>query len=204
MARKDVRLNESERQMVEDNLAFVTYVAKRHFSKFDYIKNQDIFQEGAIAMINAMPKYDPTKAKLTTYMFPTINGHLIRFCQYRDKIIPIPHQKYLKQVTKDKADLAKFILSLDKKYADIDGAEECTLLNILPGEDSFEELTVNKICITDAIKQLEWKERLVITYRYYFDLNQTMIGTLMGISQVHVHRLEKRALGYIKDYLLKD
>jgi DNA-directed RNA polymerase specialized sigma subunit len=26
----------------------------------------------------------------------------------------------------------------------------------------------------------------------------------MGISQVHVHRLEKRALGYIKDYLLKD
>lgn len=199
MARKDVRLTDEQREMVEDNLAFAMYIAKRHFSKSDFLKNQDIFQEAALAMIYAIPRYDSDKAKLSTFMFPTINGHLIRYTQYRDRIIPLPHQKYLKQITKDKADNAKLVYSLDKKYPNADNDDGGDLLNILPGEDSFEQITVNRLCIREAIKSsLNWKEKLVITYRFYFDLNQTHIGQLMGMSQVHCHRLEYKALEKIK------
>jgi RNA polymerase sigma factor (sigma-70 family) len=202
MTKKDIRLTNEQRELVEENLAFAMYIAKRHFSKTDYLKNQDIFQEAVMAMAYAMPRYDSEKAKLSTFMFPTINGHLIRYTQYRDRIIPLPHQKYLKQETRDKADNAKFILSLDKKYANTDNEDGGTLLNTLAGEEDFEQTIVNKMCIRDAIRNvLDWREKLVITYRFYFDLNQTHIGKLMGVSQVHCHRLEYRALEKIKKYL---
>ena len=200
MAKEIQKLTDEQRKMVEDNLAFATYVAKRFFGK-DYIKNQDIFQEAVISMCKAMTTYDSEKAKLTTYMFPTINGHLKRYTHYKDRIIPIPHQKHLKLETQQKRENAKNILSLDKKYANENNS---TLMNIIPDESNIEEQTVNKIILTEAIKQLEWKEKIVIIYRFYFDLSQTMIGEIMLMSQVHVHRLEKRALEKIKVYMLGD
>lgn len=198
---KHVKLTEEQRKMVNDNLAFATYVAKKYFAKNDYLKNQDIIQEAVYAMSKAMPKYDADKAKLTTYMYPTIDGHLKRFVRYKDRLVPIPHQKHLKEETKAKAEKAKFILSLDKKYSDNEDQENCTLMNILPSNSNVAQEVVDKISVTDAVKNLEWREKIVIIYRFYFDLNQTYIGKLMSISQVHVHRLEKRALKNMRRFL---
>jgi RNA polymerase sigma factor (sigma-70 family) len=203
-----LKLTDSERAMVEKNLPFVTFVAKRYFSKTDFKKNQDILQEGILAMCNAIKRYDPEKAKFTTYMHPTIDGHLKRFVGYRDRIIPIPHQKHLKQETQDKAVNAKIIYSLDMEISGHMKSQPgayITLLDMVPDEKNMdlESNTVNRLCISDAIKSLEWKEKLVIIYRYYFDLNQATIGRLMWLSQVHVHRIERKALKNMKLVLTK-
>jgi RNA polymerase sporulation-specific sigma factor len=200
------KLTDEQRKMVEDNLPLVTFIAKRYFSKTDYIKNQDILQEGILAMVKAIPKYDSDKAKLSTYLYPTIDGRLKYFSQYQDRLIPIPHQKHLKEETIAKADNAKFVLSLDLEYKKKDNSfnEPYTLMNVIPDNKivDIEEETINRITIIDAIKSLEWREKIVIVYRFYFDLNQTYIGELMGISQVHVHRLQQKAQDKIKKYIL--
>jgi RNA polymerase sporulation-specific sigma factor len=200
------RLTDEQRKMIEDNLAFVTYVAKKYFSKTDYRKNQDIIQEGIYAMTKAIPKWDPEKGKLTTYLYPTIDGHLKRYAYYQDRLIPIPHQNHLKKETMAKAEIAKNVYSLDLKYKGNSGEENFTLLHILPDKktEDTDTLSTDKLVILDAVSStLDWRERLIIAYRFYFDLDQTFIGKLMGISQVHCHRLEKRALAKIKTYMTK-
>ncbi len=155
-------------------------------------------------MIKAVPRYDSNMAKFSTYMYPNIDGALKRFVNYTDRVIKIPHQKHLKEKTKEKAENAKFILSLDKEIDSSKNSssnETFTLLDILPDETNMEEYSVNRMAIVDAIKSLDWKEKLVIIYRYYFDLNQTTIGRMIGVSQVHCHRLEKKALNKMKTKL---
>lgn len=198
------QLNKEQKELVEENLPLVTYIAKKYFSKTDYIKNQDILQEGIMAMVKAVPNYDEDKAKFSTYMWPTINGHLKRFAMYQDRLIPIPHQKHLKEETIAKAEQAKNVLSLDLKYSNNENDESYTLMNVIPSNENMENDTVNRLMLTTAIKNLDWREKIIITYRFYFDLNQTKIGELMGISQVHCHRIEKKALAKIKAYILKN
>ena len=52
--------------------------------------------------------------------------------------------------------------------------------------------------IREEIKGLGDKERQVIVLRYYRDMTQQEIARIMGISQVQVSRIEKRALAAIK------
>lgn len=195
------KLTDEQKKMVEDNLAFATYVAKKYLKKNDYITNQDIIQEARIAMIKAIPRFNPDIAKFSTYMYPTIDGHLKRFVGYKNKIVPIPHQKHLKEETKQKAENIKNIISLDKKIYNNSSFEEFTLMDIIPDEENMEDSIINKLSIIHAIKELNWREKIVIIYRFYFDLNQTVIGNMMGISQVHVHRIEKKALNKMKEFL---
>lgn len=202
------KLTKKQLALLEDNLPFVTYVAKKYFSKTDYIKNQDILQEGILAMAKAIPKYNPEKSKITTYMWPTIDGHLKRYVRYQDRLIPIPHQKHLKEETIAKAEQAKNVFSLDLEYKSNSNhdKEPYTLMHIVPDKktEDMDEKIVNKIVLHDAIRtELDWREKVIIIYRFYFDLNQTTIGSLMGISQVHVHRLEKKALVKLKNYITK-
>lgn len=194
-----MKLTEEQIKLIEENIAFPIYMAKKYFTRNDFTKNEDIIQEAKLAMINAIHKYNPTKSKFTTYMWPTIDGHLKRYVYYLDRAISLPHQKHLKEETQEMARRAKIVYSLDKKiYPNGNTEDEFTLLDLLPDESVVDEYCINKIVISDAVKSLNWREKIVIIYRFYFDLNQSDIGKLMGFSQVHVHRIEKKALNKLK------
>src|SRR5690606_37058186 len=145
-------------------LPLVTYIAKKYFSKTDYIKNQDLLQEGILAMVKAIQNYNEDKAKLSTYLYPTIDGHLKRFARYQDRLIPIPHQKHLKKETLAKAEQAKFVLSLDLKYSNEEGDDSYTLMNVIPEKTEIEGEVINRLTVIDAIYSLEWREKIIIAY----------------------------------------
>ena len=66
-----------------------------------------------------------------------------------------------------------------------------------PGqEDLFERLALRQ-----ALEQLAPKERRVILLRYFHGLTQQRIADLLGVSQVQVSRMEKRALGHLRENL---
>jgi RNA polymerase sigma factor (sigma-70 family) len=140
-------------------------------------------------------------------MWPTLDGHLKRYVRYQDRLIPIPHQKHLKKETMDKAEQAKNIYSLDLEYkSGNQDKEPYTLMHVIPDKrtENMDNTIVDKIVLIDAIKsELEWREKIIISYRFYFDLDQTKIGELMGVSQVHVHRILNKALTKLKNYITK-
>ena len=48
--------------------------------------------------------------------------------------------------------------------------------------------------IASALNRLDTKERQVMVMRYYRDMTQVQTAKILGISQVQVCRIEKKAL----------
>ena len=61
---------------------------------------------------------------------------------------------------------------------------------------------VDKITIWEMIKKLSWRDREIINLRYFKDKTQTQVAKILGISQVHVSRIEKKILNEFRSKLL--
>jgi len=70
----------------------------------------------------------------------------------------------------------------------------------VPGEDWLTAY-VNNEALSQALRVLDKQERQVINFRYFDLLNQTDTGKLMGVSQMHISRLERRALDKLAEYM---
>ena len=62
------------------------------------------------------------------------------------------------------------------------------------GDDGQEERLVERFTLLAAMDALPERERMVIALRYFHGLTQDKTAAVLGISQVQVSRLERRAL----------
>ncbi len=96
-------------------------------------------------------------------------------------------------------------LSLEVK-CDRDGngtGESSSLLDYLASEDGEFEKLIGRISLTDALRGLDERGKTVIHLRFYEDLSQTESAKRLDISQMHVSRLERKALAELKQILLE-
>ena len=94
-----------------------------------------------------------------------------------------------------------FIRSLEYE-ANIDGT--LSISNVIGAEDSDFLMIEDKDFVEYAIKQLNDNERAVIVGRYFEGLSQQKIADDVGISQMQVSRIEKRALKKLRDLYFHD
>ena len=55
-----------------------------------------------------------------------------------------------------------------------------------------------------ALEQLPPRQRLIVVMRFYMDMSQQDVGDRLGISQMHVSRLQQKALARLKQVLQKE
>lgn len=92
-------------------------------------------------------------------------------------------------------------VSLDIEHQGDDGEEGFTLLDSLGGDDpAFEEL-IDQLYVTEALAALNPWEKTIIHLKFYGGLSQTQIGIRMGISQMHVSRLQRTAISKLRVHL---
>jgi RNA polymerase sigma-B factor len=58
--------------------------------------------------------------------------------------------------------------------------------------------------LREAINSLEPREKAIIYYRFFKELSQTQVATRLNISQMHVSRLQHRAMRKLKEFLEVD
>ena len=88
------------------------------------------------------------------------------------------------------------VSSLDQPMND--DPESDSLYSVLVSPCQDYENVLDKMSLKDAFSCLSEKEKLVIHYRYKRELTQSQIGKLLGISQVQISRIERRALNKMK------
>ncbi|WP_456276978.1 RNA polymerase sigma factor SigB [Bacillus sp. AK128] len=90
-------------------------------------------------------------------------------------------------------------LSVDHKIeADSDGST-VTLLDLVGDQDTGYELINQKMDFEASLNVLTEKERLVIKYTFLENLSQKEAGEIIGISQMHVSRLQRRAIQKLRN-----
>jgi len=94
-------------------------------------------------------------------------------------------------------------MSLDAEYNGDGHKDGYSLLDYLGSEDPQFDNMIDRIDLTKALQCLNKQEKIIIHLKFYAGLSQTKIGVLLGISQMHVSRLQRNALSRLKLNLAK-
>ena len=65
----------------------------------------------------------------------------------------------------------------------------------------IEDAIVERMALREAIARLPERERLVLDLRYFRCLTQEKTARVIGVSQVQVSRIEKKALTALRNYI---
>ena len=84
-------------------------------------------------------------------------------------------------------------------YEETSADDNTIQLEKIPSPD-IEDKVIDKIAVAQLLKVLKKKERQVIILRYFRELTQTRTAEIIGVSQVQISRIEKKALEKIRQY----
>ena len=79
------------------------------------------------------------------------------------------------------------------------GEDGFTLEHVLTDGDQEERL-IEHIALREAVARLPERERTVIDLRYFHGLTQERTAKILGVSQVQVSRIEKKALQQLRTF----
>lgn len=203
--------------LLRENTPLVWSVAKRFYGRG--VEPEDLFQLGAIGLLKAIRDFDLTQdVAFSTYAVPKIAGEIRRFL--RDDG-PVKVSRTLKEraallrqiqtrletesgQSPRLSDLCREsglepeevleALNAPRDTDSLDAAlpgQERTLGEVLPA--GGEGRMVEGLALQEAISRLEPQLRQVILLRYMRDLTQQKIAVILGLTQVQVSRMEKKA-----------
>ena len=204
-------------ELLRENTPLVWSVAKRFYGRG--CEPEDLFQLGAIGLLKAVRDFDLTQnVAFSTYAVPKIAGEIRRFLRddgpvkvsrtLRERAAMLRQlQNRLESDTGQSPRLSDLCresglqpeevleaLNAPRDTDSLDAAlpgQERTLGEILPA--GGEGRMVEGLALQEAISRLEPQLRQVILLRYMRDLTQQKIAVILGMTQVQVSRLEKKA-----------
>jgi RNA polymerase sigma-B factor len=88
--------------------------------------------------------------------------------------------------------------SLDAPREDGDD-QSGTLVDVLGDDDRRYELIEETVTVSAAARQLSARERKVLALRFIHDMTQTQIAQEIGVSQMQVSRILRRALNHLRE-----
>lgn len=215
----------SEKLIVE-NSGLIWSIVKRYIGRG--IDTDDLYQLGSMGFIKAIAGFDTNYGtQFSTYAVPKISGEIRRFIRddgmikvsrsIKDMAYKILKAKEELEIKLGRephiSEIAEFtgfeiteIASCETAMSQTDSlqrevtADGLTLETTLGTDGIEEEITLN-VTIKDALKKLPSREAEVIYLRFFKALTQDKISKVMGISQVQVSRIEKKALILLRDII---
>ena len=212
-------------QLVEENAGLIWSVARRFFGRG--VESDDLYQLGCVGFLKAIAGFDPAfGTQFSTYAVPKIAGEIRRFLRddgsvkvsrtlkERSAQIKMARQQLSTDLGREPT-LLELSEMLELTPEEIATAENATAaaesIQRTTGEDGFsledvltegnqEEQVLERIALRQAIAQLPERERTVIDLRYYHGLTQDRAAKILGISQVQVSRIEKKALTALREH----
>lgn len=76
------------------------------------------------------------------------------------------------------------------------------ILDCLGGEEGAYELVEQRRFLAPAMEHLDERERLILHLRFFEGMTQTQIATRVGISQMHVSRLIRKAVDVLRQTIV--
>ena len=206
-------------QLVEENNGLIWSIARRFFGRG--VDPEDLYQLGCVGLLKAIRGFDTTYGtRFSTYAVPKISGEIRRFLR-DDGSVKVSrgmkersravHQarSALEQalgreptltelsaqtgLTAEELATAEAAVSTAQSLQQESGETHLTLEHVL-GDDGQEERLVERFALDAAMDALPERERMVIGLRFFHGLTQDKTAKVLGISQVQVSRLERRAL----------
>ena len=213
-------------RLVEENQGLIWSVVKRYARKGQ--DSEDLYQLGCLGFLKAVHGFDLAfGTQFSTYAVPKIAGEIRRFLRddgavkvsrgVKERAAAIRQARdRLSHALGREPTLSELSVETGLEPEDIAAAEEANLpvasLQMEAGEDGFtlesmlgtegmEEGVVERLALRGAIDTLPERERQVIFLRYYKNLTQDKTAKVLGVSQVQISRIERKAMDHLRKEL---
>ncbi len=217
---------QASEDMLLNNSGLIWSVARRYFGRG--VEPDDLYQLGCVGFLKAVENFDlDYGTQFSTYAVPKISGEIRRFLrddgsikvsrsikeraqliknarsELEQKLNREPTISELTQLTgftpEDIAMCETATAATDSLQRET-GDDGFTLEQVL-GDYGMEDKLIEQVSLREAIATLPEKEKMAIILRYYRGLTQDSAAKILGISQVQVSRLERRAVEKLRALL---
>lgn len=217
---------DATQQLVEENSGLIWSVARRFMGRGTEV--DDLYQLGCLGFLKAVEGFDlEYGTQFSTYAVPKIAGEIRRFLRddgavkvsrslkeqsatikaTRNRLTSaLGREPTIQEISRqtgfspEEIALAETATAATESIQKQTGEEGFSLENILTDTESEEGL-VEKIALRQAIEALPEREKTVIKLRYFHCLTQQRVAKVMDVSQVQVSRIEKKALGLLRELM---
>ena len=211
-------------EMLLTNEGLIWSIVRRYSGRG--VEMDDLYQLGCLGFLKAVKGFDPGfGCQFSTYAVPKISGEIRRFLRddgavkvsrtvkeqavtvrmTREKLLHrLGREPALSELAEECGISVEELAAIDTATAGVTslqsetGEDGLTLEGILSSDRDMEEDMVEKLALRAAIEELSQREREVVFLRYYKDLTQERTARVLGISQVQVSRIEKKAVAALK------
>jgi RNA polymerase sporulation-specific sigma factor len=221
--------NEACTRVLEENSGLIWSIVRRYYGRG--VDPEDLYQLGCVGFIKAVRGFDPDfGTQFSTYAVPKIAGEVRRFLRddgsvkvsrgVKERSTTIRMARdHLEHTLGREPTLSELSQVTQLSIEDIAAAETATLpvtsLQMESGEDGFtlesvignegiEENLVERLSLRSSIDSLPEREQQVIFLRYFKNLTQDKAAKVLGVSQVQISRIERRALDALRRKLSDD
>jgi len=218
--------NDACERLLEENSGLIWSVVRRYYGRG--ADAEDLYQLGCLGFVKAVRGFDPAYGtQFSTYAVPKIAGEIRRFLRddgtvkvsrgvkERANTIRLTRDRLSHELGREPT-VNELSLATGLEPEDIASAETATLsvssLQEETGEDGFsledilgcdgmEEELLDRISLQEAVNSLPQRERMVILLRFYKNLTQERCSRILGVSQVQVSRIERKAVTHLREKL---
>lgn len=177
---------EARNVLIERNLRLVAHIMKKYYAQT--ADQEDLISIGTIGLIKGITTFDPSKgARLATYAARCVENEILMYFRSQKKSAQDVSLSDYIETGSDGAPL---------ELMDV-VAEDCDLLEQICSREMAQQLRrAIETCLTPQEKQ-------VIVLRYGLDgqspKRQREVAQITGISRSYVSRIEKKALGKLRE-----
>lgn len=217
---------DAREQLVVENTGLVWSIARRFFGRG--VDPDDLYQLGCLGFLKAIDGFDlQYGTQFSTYAVPKIAGEIRRFLRDDGSVkvsrglkeraaaikmtrsrltAELGREPTVGEISREMGLSAEEIATAETATAATEsiqretGEDGFTLENVLTDSDTEEQL-VERIALREAIGKLPEREALVINLRYFHGLTQERVARVLQVSQVQVSRIEKKALGHLREMM---
>ena len=221
--------NDACERLLLENSGLIWSVARRYYGRG--VDPEDLYQLGCLGFLKAVRGFDTSYGtQFSTYAVPKIAGEIRRFLRddgsvkvsrgIKERAMALRQcrQDLYHRLGRDPT-VGELAQATGLEPEDIAAAETATLsvasLQSQTGEDGFtlesilgcdgmEEEVVERRALRQAIDALPERERKVILLRFYKNLTQERTARILGVSQVQISRMERRAIGHLREWLTEE
>ena len=216
---------DASERLVTENTGLIWSIARRYFGRG--VEPDDLFQLGCVGFLKAVEGFDTAYGtQFSTYAVPKIAGEIRRFLRddgavkvsrsvkERAGTIKKERQRLTGELGREPT-LSELSQSLDLSVEEIASAETATssaesiqrqtgeegitLEDVLAGPE-MEDGILERMALKQAVSNLSAREQMVISLRYFHGLTQQKVASIIGVSQVQVSRIEKKALERLRTF----
>ena len=213
-------------QVLVENNGLIWSVVRRYYGRG--VEPDDLYQLGCLGFLKAVRGFDPEYGtQFSTYAVPKIAGEISRFLRddgpvkvsrgvkergssirlARDRLSArLGREPSLSELAEDTGLTPEEIAAAETAVEPVislqaeTGEGGLTLEGMLSSGQEEEGL-VERLTLRAAISHLPQREQEVLLLRYYRGMTQVNAARVLGVSQVQVSRLERRALERLRKEL---